>query len=73
VSGYLIHGNDPAAYAERIGRLLADPQLAQQMGRHGSLLAQRFSWNRTADRLETLFDQLIDEGQTHFQLNVGRD
>src|SRR4029077_3063897 len=54
VSGYLIHGHDPAAYAERIGRLLADPQLAQQMGRHGSLLAQRFSWNRTADRLETL-------------------
>jgi len=67
VSGYLIHGNDPAAYAERIGRLLADPQLAQQMGRHGSLLAQRFSWNRTADRLVTLFDQVIDEGQTRVQ------
>jgi D-inositol-3-phosphate glycosyltransferase len=73
VSGYLIHGNDPAAYAERIGRLLADPQLAQQMGRHGSLLAQRFSWNRTADRLETLFDQVIEDGQARVQLNVGRD
>jgi D-inositol-3-phosphate glycosyltransferase len=73
VSGYLIHGNDPAAYAERIGRLLADPQLAQQMGRHGSLLAQRFSWTRTADRLETLFDQVIDEGQSRVQSNAGRD
>ena len=73
VSGYLIHGNDPAAYAERIGRLLADPQMAQQMGRHGSLLAQRFSWNRTADRLETLFDRVIEDGQARVQLNVGRD
>jgi D-inositol-3-phosphate glycosyltransferase len=73
VSGYLIDGNDPAAYAERIGRLLADPQLAQQMGRHGSLLAQRFSWNRTADRLETLFDRVIDDGQGRVQSNVGRD
>src|SRR5256885_17176485 len=60
VSGYLIDGDDPAAYAERIGRLLANPELAQQMGRRGSLLAQRVSWTRTADRLEERFDRLID-------------
>jgi D-inositol-3-phosphate glycosyltransferase len=59
VSGYLIDGHEPALYAERIGRLLADPDLAQQMGRRGSLLAQRFSWTRTADRLEGLFERLI--------------
>jgi len=73
VSGYLIDGNDPATYAERIGRLLADPQLAQQMGRHGSLLAQRFSWTRTADRLATLFDAVFENDQARDQLNVGRD
>lgn len=60
VSGYLIKGNDPAAYADRIGRLLADPELAQHMGRHASMLAQRFSWTRTADSLEALFDSVID-------------
>jgi D-inositol-3-phosphate glycosyltransferase len=60
VSGYLIDGHDPAEYAERIGRLLADPELAQQMGRRGRLLAQRFSWIRTADRLEGLFEQEIE-------------
>jgi D-inositol-3-phosphate glycosyltransferase len=59
VSGYLIDGHEPALYAERLGRLLADPELAQQMGRRGSLLAQRFSWTRTADRLEGLFERLI--------------
>src|SRR6185312_6105192 len=63
VSGYLIDGDDPAAYAERIGRLLADPQSAQQMGRRGSLLAQRFSWTRTADRLEDLFEGVIERDQ----------
>jgi D-inositol-3-phosphate glycosyltransferase len=72
VSGYLIDGDDPAAYAERIGRLLADPELARQMGLHGSLLAQRFSWKRTADRLETLFDGM-ESDQERTQLKVGRD
>jgi D-inositol-3-phosphate glycosyltransferase len=72
VSGYLIDGHDPAEYAERIGRLLADPELAQQMGRRGRLLAQRFSWTRTADRLEGLFDQVIDEAHARNQLKDGR-
>jgi D-inositol-3-phosphate glycosyltransferase len=67
VSGYLIDEHDPAAYAERIGRLLADRELAQQMGRRGSLLAQRFSWKRTADRLEGLFDHVVERNQALVQ------
>ena len=63
VSGYLIAGHEPAEYAERIGRLLDDPELAQQMGRRGRLLAQRFSWTRTADRLQLLFERIIDRSQ----------
>jgi D-inositol-3-phosphate glycosyltransferase len=71
VSGYLIDGHDPALYAERIGRLLADPELAQQMGRRGRLLAQRFSWTRTVDRLESLFECVIDSAQTRDQVKDG--
>jgi len=63
VSGYLIDAHDPSLYAERIGRLLDDPELAQQMGRSGRLLAQRFSWSRTADRLEDLFDRVVSANQ----------
>jgi D-inositol-3-phosphate glycosyltransferase len=70
VSGYLINGDDPAVYAERIGRLLADPELAQQMGLRGRLLAQRFSWTRTADRLEGLFENVIERGQARVQAGV---
>ena len=70
VSGYLIDGHDPALYAERIGRLLADPELAQQMGMRGRLLAQRFSWTRTADRLEELFENVIESRQARVQAGV---
>ena len=63
VTGYLIESHDPAAYAERIGRLLDNPELAQQMGRRGRLLAQRFSWNRTADRLLDLFEGVVERAQ----------
>jgi D-inositol-3-phosphate glycosyltransferase len=73
VSGYLIDGDDPAAYADRIGRLLADRELAQQMGRRGSLLAQRFSWTRTADRLEELFDRALDRDETQLESNAVSD
>jgi D-inositol-3-phosphate glycosyltransferase len=73
VSGYLIDDHDAATYAERIGRLLADPELAQQMGRRGRLLAQRFSWTRTADRLEGLFEEVIDRGQARVQAGVRQE
>jgi D-inositol-3-phosphate glycosyltransferase len=73
VSGYLIADHDPASYAERIGRLLDDPELAQQMGRHGLLLAQRFSWKRTADRLEELFDGVIKRTQVRVQANARQE
>jgi D-inositol-3-phosphate glycosyltransferase len=63
VSGYLIDGHEPAAYAERIGRLLDNPELGQQMGRRGRLLAQRFSWTRTADRLQQLFEEIAERAQ----------
>jgi D-inositol-3-phosphate glycosyltransferase len=70
VSGYLIDGHDPAVYAERIGRLLADSELAQQMGRRGRLLAQRFSWTRTADRLECLFERETESDQARVHAGV---
>jgi D-inositol-3-phosphate glycosyltransferase len=69
-SGYLLDTHDPAVYAERIGRLLAEPELAEQMGRHGRELAQKFSWTRTADRLEDLFEDAIEKTQVRVQTNA---
>lgn len=73
VSGYLIGGPDPAAYAERIGRLLDDPELAQQLGRRGRLLAQRFSWTRTADSLESLFEGVVERVQPRVQASARQE
>jgi D-inositol-3-phosphate glycosyltransferase len=70
VSGYLVDDHDPAAYAEKIGRLLDSPVLAAQMGRRGRLLAQRFSWTRTADRLEELFGQVVEKAHVRVQTNA---
>lgn len=73
VSGYLIEAHDPAMYAERIGRLLDNPELAQQMGRRGRLLAQRFSWNRTADKLQELFEGVADRTQLRVQASARQE
>jgi D-inositol-3-phosphate glycosyltransferase len=73
VSGYLIDEHDPAGYAERIGRLLANTELAQQMGRRGRVLAQRFSWTRTADRLEGLFDHVVEANQALVQASARQE
>jgi D-inositol-3-phosphate glycosyltransferase len=70
VSGYLLDSHDPAMYAERIGRLLDNPELALQMGRRGRLLAQRFSWTRTADRLQALFDGVVEKAQVRVQASA---
>lgn len=79
VTGFLVAGDDPADYADRIGRLLDDPELARQMGRRGQLLAQRFSWSRTADRLAELFSSLaerktassVNGAQPHSRVHAG--
>src|SRR6267143_6073593 len=79
VTGFLVAGDDPADYADRIARLLDDPELARQMGRRGQLLAQRFSWSRTADRLAELFSSIaernaastVDGGQAHSRVQAG--
>ena len=59
VTGFLVDGDNPQDYADRIGRLLDDPELARELGMRGQLLAQRFSWSRTADRLYDLFSSLL--------------
>jgi D-inositol-3-phosphate glycosyltransferase len=73
VTGYLINGHEPGAYAERIGRLLDNPELAQQMGRRGRLLAQRFSWTRTADMLEELFDEVVERAQVRVHASARQE
>jgi D-inositol-3-phosphate glycosyltransferase len=63
ITGFLVPDHEPASYAARLHRLLGDPELSEQMGRRGTLLAQRFTWSRTADRLLEVYDELAETAQ----------
>ena len=63
VTGYLVDGHDPAEWADRILSLLDDPENARQMGRRGVLLAQRYPWGLTADRIWTAVAPLLESAQ----------
>lgn len=59
VTGFLVDGPDPAAYAERMRRILEEPGLGERLGWRGQRRAQGFSWGRTADQLLAQFAGLI--------------
>lgn len=63
VTGFLVSGHEPAGYALRLRLLLEDGELAEQMGRRGTLLAQRFTWRRTAERLLDVYSDLLEPAQ----------
>jgi D-inositol-3-phosphate glycosyltransferase len=59
-TGFLVDGRDPADYAERVARVLADPAAAAQMGGRAALSARRYTWSVAAARLRRLYADLTD-------------
>jgi D-inositol-3-phosphate glycosyltransferase len=51
LTGFTLVSHDPAQYAERIGWLLADEELRRCFSRRSRLVATRFTWKETVDRL----------------------
>jgi D-inositol-3-phosphate glycosyltransferase len=51
LTGFTLVSHDPAQYAERIGRLLADEELRRCFSRRSHLVATQFTWKDTVDRL----------------------
>ncbi|MDQ6712566.1 MAG: glycosyltransferase [Candidatus Dormibacteraeota bacterium] len=51
LTGFTLVSHDPAQYAERIGRLLADEELRLCFSRRSRLVATQFTWKETVDRL----------------------
>jgi D-inositol-3-phosphate glycosyltransferase len=51
LTGYTLESRDPAQYAERIARLLADDELHSCFSRRSRLVASQFTWKDTVDRL----------------------
>ncbi|HEU5259857.1 MAG TPA: glycosyltransferase family 4 protein [Gemmatimonadales bacterium] len=54
-TGFLVSPEDPAAFADAIGRMLADPELARRMGAAGRQAVERhFNWDRFAREVRAL-------------------
>ncbi len=57
-NGLLVDEGDAAGLAAAINRLIADPALAQRMGRRArERVLQEFSWQRLAEEYEALFSR----------------
>jgi len=60
VTGLRIDGASTEAVADALGRLLADPVLARELGEHGYARALRdFSWERVAEKTRSLQPDLL--------------
>jgi D-inositol-3-phosphate glycosyltransferase len=55
VSGILVEGHDPAAYAGALRRLFASPALQARLSAGAVGHASRFGWSNTVDRLLTVY------------------
>ncbi len=58
VTGWLVEGRDPSAFAARIEAVLADPAVAAGMSSAAAERARRYTWSTTAARLRRLYGDL---------------
>jgi D-inositol-3-phosphate glycosyltransferase len=58
VSGFVVEGRDPEAYASYVARLLDDRPMARQMSDQAVALANTYRWSITAARLRRLYADL---------------
>lgn len=59
VDGLLVAPGDANDLADALRRLLGDPALAEQLARAAFEAAPQYSWDRRAEKLETLFARVI--------------
>jgi D-inositol-3-phosphate glycosyltransferase len=59
VTGFLVDGHDPDAFAARVEAVLGDPLLAAEMGEAAVARSGRYSWSITAARLRRSYGDLV--------------
>jgi glycosyltransferase involved in cell wall biosynthesis len=57
-TGFLVKGGDVAGFADRIGTLLADDELATRMSRAALAWSRSFDWERTADDMAEALEEV---------------
>jgi len=60
----LLVADEPAAFADAVNRLLADPGLAKRVGQSARELAvRRYAWSGAAKALESFYREILDESR----------
>lgn len=59
VTGYLLRPNDIEGFAERLGRLLADPELRRTMGTEAFRRLDNFRADATIEKLEDFYEKML--------------
>jgi colanic acid/amylovoran biosynthesis glycosyltransferase len=60
-TGLLVPPNDASALAERMGRLLRDPELRRELGARGRIhIAENFDLPLLTRRLEAIYREVLD-------------
>lgn len=59
VTGFLVAPGEPDQLAQRLGRLLTDPDLASQLGEMGLARAQEFDVQRMVSQIDGLYRELL--------------
>jgi glycosyltransferase involved in cell wall biosynthesis len=59
-TGYLCPSSDLDRFADRVVRLLRNPELRARLGRNGrALVEHQYSWTRVAEMTERLYERLV--------------
>ena len=61
VDGYLCSPGDVGSMADRVIRLLKDPDLADRMGQEGSRVVDEFDQDTMVRKQEELYERLLKE------------
>jgi glycosyltransferase involved in cell wall biosynthesis len=64
-TGFLVPHGDVPALAAAISALLGDAALRERMGHQARIFAERFSWDASADGVESVLREVVAEGGRH--------
>jgi D-inositol-3-phosphate glycosyltransferase len=68
ISGVLVDGHDPMAWASVISRLLLDSKRREWMSAGALQHAKNFSWESTAKKTLAIYQQLLDGGRSALKI-----
>jgi cysteine-rich repeat protein len=59
ITGFVVPDQDPEALADRLTRLLGDPDLRQRMGQQAASYARTFDWENVAVQIAEVYDNVL--------------